>query len=199
MLAASAALPFAAWRPPVRRGWIREWRRGDRQRRPGPDRTNRRKLPPPPSKHAHGRWLRGVTITEYWPAPESWFVGRRSRRPASPASTGSTGCTRPPGSPCRARASASTAGSTTSTRWGRGLGHRRRAPHLPVERLAERLAVLARRRLLAQPPQGVTFPLAAGGWSAGRGRRYVPLRDVSSPRGHRCRCATTSRSPWTRA
>src|SRR5437764_13335010 len=35
----------------------------------------RHKVPPPPSKHAHGTWLPGVTITEYWPAPESWFVG----------------------------------------------------------------------------------------------------------------------------
>src|SRR5437764_625597 len=33
-------------------------------------------VPAPPSKHARGRWLRGVRITEYWPAPESWFVGQ---------------------------------------------------------------------------------------------------------------------------
>ena len=32
-------------------------------------------IPAPPSKDDHGRWLRGVTVTEYWPAPESWFRG----------------------------------------------------------------------------------------------------------------------------
>src|SRR4051812_36630362 len=37
----------------------------------------KRKLPRPPSKGDPGHWLRGVTVTEYWPAPESWFVGRR--------------------------------------------------------------------------------------------------------------------------
>jgi len=35
----------------------------------------------PPGQHSHGRWLSGVTITEYWPAPESWFVGRLVRVP----------------------------------------------------------------------------------------------------------------------
>src|SRR3984957_21345838 len=42
------------------------------------------KVPPPPSKHAHGRWLRGVTVTEYWPAPESWFVGKLVNAPGLP-------------------------------------------------------------------------------------------------------------------
>ncbi len=46
---------------------------------PGPSR-----IPPPPSKHAHGRWLSGVSITEYWPAPESWFVGRLVSAPGIP-------------------------------------------------------------------------------------------------------------------
>src|SRR5438105_4701646 len=31
--------------------------------------------PAPPSRHARGRWIGRMTITEYWPAPESWFVG----------------------------------------------------------------------------------------------------------------------------
>jgi 3D (Asp-Asp-Asp) domain-containing protein len=30
---------------------------------------------------AHRTWLRGVTITEYYPAPERWFSGRRVRAP----------------------------------------------------------------------------------------------------------------------
>jgi hypothetical protein len=30
----------------------------------------------PPSKSSKGKWLRGVTVTEYWPVPESWFIGQ---------------------------------------------------------------------------------------------------------------------------
>jgi hypothetical protein len=30
---------------------------------------------------AHPRWLSGVSITEYFPVPERWFVGRRVRAP----------------------------------------------------------------------------------------------------------------------
>ena len=50
---------------------------------------------------------------------------------------------------------------------------------LLVGRLGRRPAVLARRRLLAHGQGSVTFPLAAGGWYAGRGRRYVPLPGVT--------------------
>jgi 3D (Asp-Asp-Asp) domain-containing protein len=39
--------------------------------------------PPPVPEHpiTHRRWLAGVTITEYYPAPERWFVGRRIAAP----------------------------------------------------------------------------------------------------------------------
>src|SRR5437763_11959108 len=30
---------------------------------------------PPPGAHAKGVWLSRFSISEYWPAPESWFVG----------------------------------------------------------------------------------------------------------------------------
>jgi 3D (Asp-Asp-Asp) domain-containing protein len=30
----------------------------------------------PPPKSRKGKWLRGVAVTEYWPVPESWFVGQ---------------------------------------------------------------------------------------------------------------------------
>jgi len=33
---------------------------------------------------AHPRWLSGVTITEYFPVPERWFVGKRVRAPGLP-------------------------------------------------------------------------------------------------------------------
>jgi 3D (Asp-Asp-Asp) domain-containing protein len=39
--------------------------------------------PPPVPEHAitHRQWLTGVTITEYYPAPEAWFTGRRIKAP----------------------------------------------------------------------------------------------------------------------
>src|SRR5207237_8090322 len=40
-----------------------------------PTNPARRSVPPPPSKRDHGTWLRRVTVTEYWPAPEKWFTG----------------------------------------------------------------------------------------------------------------------------
>jgi len=40
-----------------------------------------RPVPPPPGRHARGRWIPGVVVPEYWPAPERWFVGRLVRTP----------------------------------------------------------------------------------------------------------------------
>jgi hypothetical protein len=39
--------------------------------------------PPPPVEQAvtHPQWLTGVVITEYYPAPERWFTGRRISAP----------------------------------------------------------------------------------------------------------------------
>lgn len=41
------------------------------------------KAPPPVPEQpiAHREWLSGVTITEYYPAPEAWFTGRRIKAP----------------------------------------------------------------------------------------------------------------------
>jgi 3D (Asp-Asp-Asp) domain-containing protein len=42
--------------------------------------------PPPIPEHpiTHRQWLGGVTITEYYPAPEHWFVGRQISAPGLP-------------------------------------------------------------------------------------------------------------------
>src|SRR5205807_7928619 len=44
------------------------------------------KAPPPIPEHpiSHRQWLTGVTITEYYPAPEGWFAGRRIAAPGLP-------------------------------------------------------------------------------------------------------------------
>lgn len=43
-------------------------------------------VPPPAPERplAHPRWLTGVTVTEYYPAPERWFAGRRVPAPGLP-------------------------------------------------------------------------------------------------------------------
>ena len=49
-----------------------------------PSKRRTANVPPPPSKHDHGSWVSGVTVTEYWPAPESWFVGALVTTPGLP-------------------------------------------------------------------------------------------------------------------
>lgn len=141
-------------------------------------------IPPPPSKHARGRWLAGVTITEYWPSPESWFVGKLVKTP------GLTGMH---------RIDWLYSASGVSMQ-GEGIGLDGRLYH--VESLGDGGWVTAR-GTSTSPSDGwlsgapfwraggywrnsrraVTFPLAAGGWSAGLGRTYVPLPDVSFAAG----------------
>lgn len=53
----------------------------------GPNSGARCQRPPPPvpeHRITHRRWLTGVTITEYYPAPERWFGGRRVVAPGLP-------------------------------------------------------------------------------------------------------------------
>ena len=136
--------------------------------------------PPPPGRRARGSWLRGVTITEYWPAPEAWFIGRLVSAPGlvgkhridwlysaegvsmqgegigldgreyHVAALGSGGWVTAAGSP-----------TNPGRNWAAGTPFWRAGGYW-------------RNR-----SGGVTFPLEAGGWSAGVGRRYVPLRGVS--------------------
>src|SRR5450631_3825651 len=43
--------------------------------KPKPRPKAKKKATHPSPKAPRGVWLHGVAITEYWPAPESWFVG----------------------------------------------------------------------------------------------------------------------------
>jgi 3D (Asp-Asp-Asp) domain-containing protein len=142
------------------------------------------KTPPPPSKHAHGVWLASVTITEYWPAPESWFVGRLVRAP---------------GLPDRHRIDWLYSAEGMSME-GEGIGLDGRMFH--IDSLGDGGWVTVDGSPTspsdgwsAGPPfwraggywtnrtGGVTFPLLAGGWWHGAGRRYVPLPGVTFARG----------------
>src|SRR5947209_10896598 len=46
--------------------------------------TGSQSVPSPPGPHARGVWLSRVAISEYWPAPESWFVGALVSAPGLP-------------------------------------------------------------------------------------------------------------------
>ncbi len=151
----------------------------------GLDPTGKRlKVPPPPSKHAHGRWLRGVTVTEYWPAPESWFVGKMVKAP---------------GLPGRHRIDWLYSATGVSME-GTGIGLDGRQYHINSLGIGGWVTAAGQSTSPgdgwgAGSPfwraggywrnrhRGVTFPLASGGWSSGRGRQYVPLRDVTFARG----------------
>lgn len=141
-------------------------------------------VPAPPSKHAKGTWLGGVTVTEYWPAPESWFVGRMVKAPGLPGLHridwlySATGMSMEgdgiglDGRPYHIDAlgdggwvTAGGASTSPSSGWSAGAPYWRAGGYW-------------RNRARA-----VTFPLSTGGWSDGRGTRYVPLRDVSFAAG----------------
>ena len=144
----------------------------------------RHKVPPPPSKHAHGTWLPGVTITEYWPAPESWFVG---------------GLVSAPGLSGRHRIDWLYSAMGVSME-GDGIGLDGRRYHIDslgdggwVTRSG--FPTSPSSGWSAGPPYwraggywrnrggGVTFPLQRGGWSHGIGRRYIPLHGVTFASG----------------
>jgi 3D (Asp-Asp-Asp) domain-containing protein len=139
---------------------------------------------PPPSKHDHGHWLRGVTITEYWPAPEWWFVGRLVKAPGLPGKH-------------RIDWLYSARGVSME---GDGVGLDGRRYHLenpgrggwvtragrqtsPSDGWAGGSPYWRAGGYWRNSHGGVTFPLKRGGWSAGVGRKYIPLRGVTFASG----------------
>ena len=184
MLAASAALPFAASAalPSAAAG---SGSGGAPIVSGGLDPTNRpTKVPPPPSKHARGRWLRGVTITEYWPAPESWFVGRAVKTPGLPGEHridwlySATGISME-GEGIGLDGRLYHIDSLGDGGWLTAAGH----PTSPSDGWQSGSPFWRAGGFWRNRRNGVTFPLAAGGWWAGRGRRYVALRNVTFAAG----------------
>jgi 3D (Asp-Asp-Asp) domain-containing protein len=146
--------------------------------------TPKPKVPPAPSKRAHGTWMRNATITEYWPAPESWFVGRLVSTP------GLTG---------KHRIDWLYSASGVSME-GEGIGLDGRMYH--IDSLgdggwvaSDGAPTSAGDGWAGGPPYwraggywtnrsgAVTFPLGLGGWRHGPGRQYVPLPGVTFARG----------------
>jgi 3D (Asp-Asp-Asp) domain-containing protein len=133
----------------------------------------------PPTARAHGVWLSSVTISEYWPVPESWFAG--ALVPA-PGLTGKH----------RIDWLYSAQGMSMN---GEGVGLDGRMYHIAQLGFGGWITSAGKstdpaRGWLGGAPYWraggfwrsasgtVTFPLQAGGWSAGPGGSYVPLTGV---------------------
>jgi 3D (Asp-Asp-Asp) domain-containing protein len=149
-----------------------------------PNHINVAQIPPPPSPHAPGTWLTKSTVTEYWPVPEAWFRGQLVSAP---------------GLPDKHRIDWLYSASGVSMQ-GEGLGLDGRMYHIsglgnggwvtsaghPTSAANDWAAGAPYWRaggFWLSPLGTVTFPLAAGGWSSGTGRRYVPLPGVSFTAG----------------
>jgi hypothetical protein len=147
---------------------------------PAPTGTPTTKIPAPPSKHAKGRWTSGFTLTEYWPAPQAWFAGRLVHAP------GLTG--RYPIDWLYSARGISMEGEGLGTD-GRiyhiaqiGSGGWVTAAGVPTSGADGWSAGAPFWRAggyWSTRSGAVTYPLQRGGWSAGRGRHYIPLRNVS--------------------
>jgi len=146
---------------------------------PAPHSANPPRVPAPPSRHGHGVWMHGFTITEYWPAPEAWFVG-------APVSA--------PGLTGKHRVDWLYSAGGVSMQ-GEGLGLDGQMYHLAAAGTGGWVTsagkpTTASNGWAAGPPfwrsggfwqsvtRAVTFPLAACGWYAGAGKGYVPLRGI---------------------
>jgi 3D (Asp-Asp-Asp) domain-containing protein len=149
-----------------------------------PVRSHTPRVAPPPSKTAHGTWMRGVAVTEYWPAPESWFVGQLVSAPGLPGKH-------------RIDWLYSAAGVSMQ---GEGLGLDGRMYHIDSLGIGGWVTASGRP---TSPSNGwaagapfwragafwrslsgaVTFPVAGGGWYAGAGKHYVPLPGVTFASG----------------
>jgi 3D (Asp-Asp-Asp) domain-containing protein len=141
-------------------------------------------IPPPPSKRAKGAWLKGVAITQYWPAPESWFVGRMVAAPGLPGLH-------------RVDWLYSATGLSME---GSGIGVDGRTYHIdelgdggwvtttgastsPADGWSAGAPYWRAGGYWRNKKRAVTFPLSAGGWSNGDGAKYVPLRNVTFAAG----------------
>jgi 3D (Asp-Asp-Asp) domain-containing protein len=151
----------------------------------GLDPTGKRKhVAPPLGRHAHGRWLRGVTLTEYWPAPESWFIGRLVAAPGLAA-------------PHRIDWLYSALGVSMQ---GEGIGLDGQLYHIsaagdrgwvtstgmptgPADGWSTGVPFWRAGGYWRNKQRAVTFPLELGGWSNGRGRKYVAMSGVSFATG----------------
>jgi len=141
------------------------------------------KAPPPVPEHPISRptWLSGVTITEYYPAREQWFIGRRVSAPGlrgkyAPEWLYSARGLAMEGDGVDRFGHRAHIAQLGSTGWVNGAGK----PTVPV----------CLGKWSDGPPVwliggwrnargAVTFPLASGGWANGRAVRVLPYGGVT--------------------
>jgi 3D (Asp-Asp-Asp) domain-containing protein len=155
---------------------------------PPPSQSRCRGAPPPVPEHpiSHRQWLTGVAITEYYPARESWFAGRRVHAPGLSGSY-------PADFLYSARGLAMEGDGVDrggrlvqiaelgSTGWVNAAGR----PTLPVclGKWSNGFPVWLRGGWRNRAG-AVTFPLANGAWSNGRGVRTLPYGGVTFAPAH---------------
>jgi 3D (Asp-Asp-Asp) domain-containing protein len=135
----------------------------------------------PEQRVAHPQWLSGVTITEYYPAPESWFAGRRVPAPGLQGTYAadwlySARGLAMEGSGVDRYGRPVHVDQLGSTGWVNGSGK----PTVPVclGKWSNGFPVW----LIGgwrNASGAVTFPLASGGWSNGPGVRTFPYGGVT--------------------
>jgi 3D (Asp-Asp-Asp) domain-containing protein len=131
-----------------------------------------------------GAWYHHVSVTEYWPAPESWFVGALVSAP------GLQGLHRIDW----------LYSATGVSMEGEGVGLDGRTYHIDAMGSGGWLTAAGKPTSAADgfaagapywraggywttATDTITFPLALGGWSAGAGTTYVPLNGVTFAAG----------------
>jgi 3D (Asp-Asp-Asp) domain-containing protein len=138
-------------------------------------------VPPPPSKSSKGSWVKGFAVTEYWPVPESWFVGRLVSVPGLAAKHRIDWLYSALGVSMQGEgigldgqlyhiASLGDAGWVTSTGKTTSPGSAGWSGGAPYWRAGG---------FWRNAKGGVTYPLQAGGWSNEAGTKYVSIHGVS--------------------
>jgi 3D (Asp-Asp-Asp) domain-containing protein len=134
---------------------------------------------------AKATWVHGVTVTEYYPVPEAWFVGKKVAVPG-----------------LKGKHRIDWLYSATGVSMeGDGIGLDHRLYHIDAlghggwVNAKGRPSKPGRHGWRGGPPvwragaywltgsHEITFPLDGGGWSNGAGKRYVPLKGVSFAKG----------------
>jgi 3D (Asp-Asp-Asp) domain-containing protein len=121
-----------------------------------------------------------VTVTEYWPAPESWFLGALVTAPGLPGTHRIDWLYSADGISMQGEGIGLDGRlyhveSPGAGGWITATG----APTSPASGWAPGAPYWRAGGYWRNRSRAVTFPLLNGGWSAGAGRRYVPLADVT--------------------
>jgi 3D (Asp-Asp-Asp) domain-containing protein len=150
-------------------------------------RSRCQKAPPPVPEHplTHRQWLTGVVITEYYPAPERWFVGRKVAAPGLPGKHAvdwlySARGVAMEGDGVDANGRRVHIAELGTTGWVDFAG--RATVPVCLGKWSAGSPVWLRGGWRNARGQ-VTFPLAAGGWANGQGMRVLDYGGVTFARG----------------